>query len=371
MSSPIKYKIEVPVPNHVHDTSRSLSSFIDLVVKYKDNIDSLYFPLGHVARGVDVWGIRAPGWVYSTEGEVNIDSVFAWEGALKEIVSYVDLPITVLMNNTYNPAFYDPGQMRLIKSKVDYYIQNFRVKSFTIADFSLIPHLLSWGQKISLSTNSHNSFAELDMALSVYGPDTFESIVVQRDLNRNPQKLKSYFEKRGLMDRVVLMVNEGCVNACPFKASGDVEISVSDITSTGNKIHTAGCTLLNREDLAWTFLTSPFMTHDMVNTTYPDIKTIKLAGRNLPVSNLKRQLDHWITGTPYKLSEVLNVSTVSEITTADLEQDKNYVRNVMTCNKECFICRKCETTYNSFFSKHPSIKLMLASTQKDITSANL
>lgn len=360
---PNSYLVEVPVPNHAHDTARSLSGYIDLLEKYKDRIECLYFPLGHVEPGLDVWGIRAPNYVYLNDGSINLAGVAAWENALLEINSYQGLPIRLLMNDTFNPAFNNVAQLESIRRKVSYYAKHFKILSITIADFSLIPHVVGWGHKVSLSTNSHNSFAELDMALELYGPSVFESVVLQRDLNRNPVKFHSYARKRGIEDKFILMVNEGCVNACPFKASGDVEISVSDVHSKANKIHTVGCSMLAQPDRAWSFLTSPFLTYAMLQEYYPEVRTIKLAGRNLPVSALKKQLDHWINGTSYELHEILNVSAGpgSKVTTSDL--DAQYVRNVMTCNKECYVCNKCKETNASLFSKHPSIALMLQQTQ--------
>lgn len=347
------FKIETPIPNHVHNNERTLSGYIDTITKYKSNIDSLYFPLGHVEQGVDAWGIRAPQFVYR-KGSADATAVLNWETALREIFEYQKIPASILMNDTYNRAFHTDDLTKMLK-KLEYYSKFVSIASVTIADFTLIPALQKEGYNICLSTNSHNSFAELDMAMDIYGTDAFSKIVLQRDLNRNPKKLYAYLDRRpGLLEKLILMVNEGCINACPYKASGDVEISIADLHTTRNHIHTAGCTILNSSKLAWTFLTSPFLTCSMLQRFHPKISVVKLAGRNLPASNLKKQLDHWTTGAEYKLQDILNVFFNSSITTKVLDEDEEYVSGVFSCNKECLVCRKCEQTYLGTLHHHPS-----------------
>ncbi len=340
------YKIEVPVPNNVHFTERTLSAFIDMLDKYKDNIESLYFPLGHISNDIDVWGIRSPEWVYDDNGELEKTSILNWERAIDQIVGFTNIPVKILMNNIYHPSFNNDEDLKLIKKKLTYYKNKFNIKSVVVSDFTLIPFLQEQGLKITLSTNSHNSLNELDMALMLYDID---EIVLQRDLNRNPKRTIPFLQHRNLMDKTVLMVNEGCINACPYKNSGDVEIGISDVKSKFNKIHSGGCTILN-QGAPWTFLTSQFLTKSMVEQYYPDIKVIKLAGRNLSVSEIKKQLQHYVDGTDHKLSDILNVYAKSNMVVSDLSDE--YTKDVMTCNKECSVCRKCKVHYELLNDKH-------------------
>ncbi len=333
------YNIEVPLPNNVHFTERTLSSYIDLVNKYHDHIESLYFPLGHITDDIDIWGIRAPTWVYNMNGEIDKTSILNWERALDLVIGFTKLPVKILMNNIYNPSFHNEQHLQLILKKLKYYQNKFEIKSVVVSDFLLIPFLKENGFRVTLSTNSHNSYNELDMALMLYDID---EIVLQRDLNRNPKRTIPFLEHRKLMDKTILMVNEGCINACPYKNSGDVEIGISDVKSKRNKIHTEGCTILSLHQ-PWTFLTSQFLTKQMIEQYYPNIKTIKLAGRNLDVSKIKKQLQHYIDGVDHQLSDILNVSAPSSMKVSNLSTQ--YVRDVMLCNKECTVCMKCKTYY--------------------------
>lgn len=334
-------KIEVPIPNNVHHTERTLSGFIDTIQKYKDHISCLYFPLGHVDTDIDLWGIRAPAFVYK-DGERDKKAVLNWENAVTQIIEYTGLPVKVLMNNIYSPDFYNENWAKVMK-KLDYYRKKFPVLAVTLADVVPIPKLTNEGLLVSLSTNSHNSLQELDMFLMMYGGACLHSVVLQRDLNRNPKKLQHYLSKHPELDgKVMLMVNEGCVNACIYKNSGDVEISLSDVKSGHNVIHTYGCSVLAAQT-PWMFLTSQFLTKDILESHYPFIHEIKLAGRNLGSSNIKYMLQHYVDGKDLLLSEMLNVSGNDGLRVSNLTEA--YWADVLSCNKECASCRKCEKHY--------------------------
>lgn len=342
----MSYKIEVPIPNNVHFTERTLSGFIDTVLKYKEHISSLYFPLGHVDHNIDVWGIRAPSFVYpDTDGRArDEEAIIQWESALNQIFQYTGLPAKLLLNNIYNPSFYSNTDWTKILKKIAYYRTKFQVVSATVADVAVVPKILSEALLVTLSTNSHNSLQELDMFLTMFGPESLHSVCLQRDLNRNPKKLKQYLDRRPeLVGKIVLLVNEGCVNACIYKNSGDVEISMSDIRTHKNEIHTFGCKAISHRT-PWLFLTSQFLTKPILEEHYPFIAEIKLAGRNLGSSQIKYMLQHYVDGIDHKLDTMLNVSPPKNIKVSQLT-DK-YWADVLSCNKECLVCKKCESHYD-------------------------
>ena len=342
-------KIEVPVPNHVHFTARTLSGFIDTLNKYKEHISCLYFPLGHIDMDIDLWGIRAPGFVYPG-GVRDEQAIINWENALNQIIEFTGIPVKLLMNNIYSPDFHNDAHWAKIIKKLNFYRQRCDVRSVTVSDVSIVPKLVAEGVKIALSTNSHNSLQELDMFLMMYGSDCLDSVVLQRDLNRNPKKLKHYLDKHpDLKDKLILMVNEGCVNACIYKNSGDVEISISDVKSGENKIHVMGCTMIQKAS-PWLFLTSQFLTKEILEEHYSFITDIKLAGRNLGSSQIKYMLQHYVDGADKPLSEFLNVSANDALRISDLTPA--YWSDVLTCNKECASCRKCETHYQQALDRN-------------------
>jgi hypothetical protein len=335
-------KIEVPIPNNVHFTPRTLSGFIDTINKYKDHISCMYFPLGHIDTDIDVWGIRAPQFVYPN-GNRDAQAVLNWENAVNQILSFTGLPVKVLMNNIYSPDFYKEESWAKILNKLEFYRKRYPVLAVTVSDVTIIPKLINEAVLVSLSTNSHTSLQELDMFLMMYGSACLDSVVLQRDLNRNPKKLQHYLSKHPeLASKLILMVNEGCVNACIYKNSGDVEISLSDVKSGQNKIHVIGCENIARLT-PWLFLTSQFLTKEILEMHYPFIDQIKLAGRNLGSSNIKYMLQHYVDGEDKDLSEFLNVSANDGLKISNLSEA--YWRDVLSCNKECASCRQCETHY--------------------------
>jgi hypothetical protein len=88
----------------------------------------------------------------------------------------------------------------------------------------------------------------------------------------------------------------------------------------------------------------------MIEEYYPDIKVVKLAGRNLSISEIKKQMEHYVDGRDHKLQDILNVYTPSEMVVSDLSDQ--YIKDVMTCNKECSVCRKCKLHYEDLNMKH-------------------
>lgn len=340
------YRLEVPVPNHVHFTPRTLNAFIDKVEKVKQHVECLYFPLGHVDTDIDLWGIRVPDYVYQKDSTVDKQAVLSWEHALAQVLDALNLPVKILVNNIYSTAFYDADKFSKVLRKLNYYAERHEVHSLTIADSLAIPKFGDQGYRLTLSTNSHNSLAELDMILDSHGK-YIKHVTLQRDLNRNPSKVKAFFKRRDFpMSRVVLMANEGCINACPYKQSGDVEISVDQVKSKQSLIHVQGCTnLMQHHD--WTFLTSQFLDRQAIHQYYPDVKIVKLAGRNLAVSVLGKMFDHWVGDSDdLPLSSLMNVAGSKSFTIKQLRDDPEYWPMVMSCNKECMACRKCQTVYD-------------------------
>lgn len=345
------YKIEFPISNYISESERTLSAYVDLVDKYKEHIDSLYFPLGYVDTDVDIWGIRAPNFIYDNSGMLVKQNVLNWENNLQEMNSFLKLPIKLLMNNIYSSAFSDKNAIEAIKKKLIFYANRFEIESVVVADTQIVPLIKDMGLDVCLSTNSHNSLAELDMIFQLYGPRAIKSFVLQRDLNRQPSKIISYLNKRNWMSKTILLVNEGCVNACPFKQSGDIEISIDHVKNKINKIHTVGCNML-AQNQPWTFLTSQFLSKQMIDTYYPDIKVIKLSGRDKNVSNLKYYLKHWVDGENLELAKIMNVSGGKKIFISDLDTHPTYIKDVMSCNKECLLCDKCNSVYNSLLNSN-------------------
>lgn len=338
----MSYKLKFPVPNQVAENEQTLSTFIDLINQYKDHIDSLYFPLGHVDQGIELWGIRTPNFVYGEQGFLK-ENVLRWENAVLEIFEFTGVPATLLLNNTYSPCFTDREALAKIAKKISFYQSRLSINSVTVSEPLLLPFLAHDLQlPVSLSTNSHASLAELDRLIGLYG-DWIDKIVLNRDLNRQVKQVNRWFKSRQLLPKLILMVNEGCISHCPYKKSGDLEISIDQVQHKINRIHNIGCR--NITESPWLFLTSQFLSKAMVEKYYPDVSLIKISGRDKPVGLLKYYLQHWVDGLDLAMHKLMNVGDLS-LTIGQLENHPSYVHDVVTCNKECFACRKCEQTYN-------------------------
>jgi hypothetical protein len=183
------------------------------------------------------------------------------------------------------------------------------------------------------------------MIYQVYGESGIKSFVLQRDHNRQAAKLNSYLSKRGLTDKLILLANEGCINACPYKQAGDIEISLDQVQNKIYKIHTVGCSVL-AANMPWTFLTSQFLSKAMIEKYYPNVKIVKISGRDKNVSQLKYYLHHWVDGSDLPLSKLMNVSGGKDFYISQLDNHPTYIKDVMSCNKECLVCNKCRNVYD-------------------------
>ncbi len=357
------YKMEIPLPYSAADSEKNMSKFTDTLLAHADRIANIYVPLGHVNDNVDFWGIRAPTFTRTADGNFNKEAVLLWENALLTVPSFLNIPFKILMNNSYVPNL-SKRDVTAIKKKLEYYASHARIQSVCVNDVSLVDFIKDVGLPISLSTNSHDSFAGLDAIFTQFGIDTFESIVLARDLNRGKNKLFKYVHERGIQDRVVLMVNEGCVMSCPYKSAGDAEISLSDTRGNLHRTHVYGCSRL-ADRSPWLFLTSPFMTHEMLRLHAPWVRRVKLAGRDKHVGLVKKMVEHWATGADHELHKIMNVS-LPNTTIKPSQLSETYMQDVMTCNKECFTCEKCKkhhetlvppALHNMVASEHPALTI--------------
>lgn len=346
------YRIEFPISNYVVENEKTLSAYIDLALAYKDHISSLYFPLGHVTTALDFWGIRAPHFAYDQHNLLIRENILRWENAVQEIVGYAGLPVTILLNNTYSPHFSDPDSLALISRKLDFYRKRFTVKQVTISDTQLIPFLHDLDFSVCLSTNSHTSIPDLDRILYLNRNADFSGIVLQRDLNRRPKHVLRWFNTIPL-DNLILLVNEGCISHCPYKKAGDLEISLDQVQGKINRVHNLGCMTIGQDP--WLFLTSPFLTKKMLESYYPNVSTIKIAGRDNSVEWLKYSLRHWVDGEDLPLSKIMNVGGLP-FTPGQLQQHPSYTADVFSCNLQCFSCRKCEHVYQDLIASKDSVR---------------
>jgi len=330
-------QLEVPVPFSAYRDSANREQFLNILEKYRGNISCVYFPIGFISKDTCSFGIRNA----HVEGGVTAESIEEFHNTL---FRKTDIPVKILCNDLYSGGLF--RNIKKLLGKIDLYKKSCCVTSVVVADFFLAKILAKKNIPICLSVNATTGLSSLSHAILHHKEKNISGVVFNRELNRNINTVNEFIKKHHTcMNGVepVLMVNEGCVPFCPYKQAGDIEIMLDNsIEHQGVNIHTQGCAAIQKEH-PWLFLASPFLSYSMLQR--PEYKgfTFKIAGRNLESYTI---LNHYINGTPLKLSELNNIQQLPEISTAQLTH--KFENTVLSCDKQCVNCLKCSKYYNEF-----------------------
>jgi hypothetical protein len=327
-------KFEVPVPYSIFTGNYEFDKFLKFIKKYIDHIDSIYFPIGFLTKDEGAFGIR------SIDG-MDVDNT---EQRMLELFQEIKVPYKILVNDIYNKYVLD--NPHVVCSKLDYYSKYCEIQSVVVADFTIM-NLISQQTKdynFCLSTNAYRSINELLQLVTLNGDDAnITEIVVNRDFNRDVATINLMHKSKLLKDkRKIFMINEGCVLNCPYRESGDIEISLN----VGNfNIHHHGCNVIKQKD-PWLFLTAPFLTKGMIESEPYVDHVYKIAGRNKDTSYLASIFEYFLEDGDLRLSEYNNLNQIPEVFLNSLDAHPSFVKDVMECDKICANCKKCSKFYN-------------------------
>jgi hypothetical protein len=326
-------KFEIPLPYSIFGGNYEFDKFIQFLKKYKENIDSIYFPIGFLNKDEGAFGIR------SVDG-ITVESV---EGIMSELFQEIKVPYKVLINDIYNKFVLDNPKVAI--EKLNYYQNQCEIKSVVIADFTIGTLLGTFAPEYNfcLSTNAYRTFNELLQTLLINGDGiNITEIIVNRDINRDHETIAMMKKNKLLKDKqLIFMLNEGCVLNCPYRESGDVEISLN----VGEfNIHHHGCSAIKQRE-PWLFLTAPFLTRGMLDEEPYVGHVYKLAGRNKNTAYLRKIFEYFLEDGDLRLSEYNNLNQIPEVMLSSLDEHPSFVKEVIECDKVCANCRKCSTFY--------------------------
>ena len=326
-------KFDLPVTFFSCSNDYQLDKFIKLVKMFDENIRTIYAPLGYIDNEHGVFGLRC-----LDEGEEKV-SPTEYESKFIEICEATGKPVKILANELHaETAVNNP----LFLKKLIYLKNTINLDSVVIADPMLLPILAGAGVKATLSVNAAHNEIELAQFLSLKHSDIIREVVMYRDWNRSLKTLRRVSKIIGPEIDKTIMINEGCIVGCPYRTSGDIQISnYNNKDSKTVSVHGYGCQVLD----PWLFLTSPFLTKEMIRWDAYDGYTFKIAGRNLGAENLKVILDYYVNEIDCNVNEILNTNKLPDVRTEKLT--KEFRDKVSTCDKICSRCRYCETFYEN------------------------
>ena len=189
-------------------------------------------------------------------------------------------------------------------------------------------------------------------------------ITVDRYLNRRPAELAMLSKKikyRYPTMKIELLVNEGCLNHCPFRPTHEAIISAANNAASQEECHDTHH--LNRElaclqqlsDSPHRIFASPFVRPEDVLRLQASADLIKLSGRTLGTHFAKQTVEAYIHGRfQGNLLELLDAShwlaNHWDIYNSGLPDD--FFTILSTCDQDCLVCTKCK----DLFKRHARSK---------------
>lgn len=200
-------------------------------------------------------------------------------------------------------------------------------------------------------------------AVEMFG---YKSVVIDRSFNRNYAefiKLTSILKHMEVGAK--LLVNEGCLYACPFKQDHDNMIGMCsyggdmfnkykdafletypDYNNVAGAVNLQyGCVSMY-EKQPWLFLKSPFIRPEDLCRYDDHVDTIKISGRTQPTEWIIKVIDAYVKQEYY--GDIRDLTDTGPLN-GNYPNKKlgKLFQNTAYCNKLCSGCGKCETLYNS------------------------
>lgn len=255
-------------------------------------------------------------------------------------LNYVLNP-TVWENSTYSAS----GKIRILKN-LDTLKKN-NVSIITLNNTLLLndPVIRKALSVFTLKNSVNNMITSLDQVMFFVEDLGIKSIFLGRDINRNLDEIKkisSYAKKEGVV--LHALVNEFCLNRCPYKFFCDSIISQAykdseDFNSLNNKRKTLSC----GDD--WPlkkYLKSAVIYPRQVEILGEYVDIFKIGGRLNDLSRLRPTLDAYLLGKDVLLTQLINQKvSFDKLRVSDIPEF--YFSKTLNCKSLCRSCNFCES----------------------------
>ncbi|MGB9674577.1 MAG: hypothetical protein ACPLX8_00430, partial [Nanopusillaceae archaeon] len=332
--------------------------YIEFLNIYKDNIESVYFPLNSRM-------LTSARVVYDKPDE-NFNYKLSLVPFAKKYL---------IINARYNSLIrYDTSQVKIVMNEIKELYENNLLDGILFSDMyylklmvdsdSDLMNNLSIIPSINTFLDSKEKVASYFNYLKLLGISKYPNkVVLDRSLNRNHKKLveiSNYIRKNYPRMKIELVANEGCLYNCPFKINHDIIISlINDNTIAGvnylnamlsvsdfkinNLNQSYGCLKLyaNNESL---LLSSPFIRPEDLKYVEDYVDTIKIAGRTLGsdfiMETARSYFQRSFKGNLVELLDSPNIlNETIYIDNSKIPED--FYQITSNCDKDCLRCNYC------------------------------
>jgi len=221
------------------------------------------------------------------------------------------------------------------------------------------PDLVRYLEAIPSINFMITSLEQLHILLEIIDNAGFRApgkVTLDRSLNRSPARLEDTANKiKNSYPNILIeiLVNEGCLNHCPFRATHEALIGSANVfTDTGYDTHylneNLACIRLLRES-PYRILSSPFIRPEDLQLIPREIDVIKLCGRTLGSSFLMQCIQAYETGKyTGNLFEVLDAANwmKSHWLLDNTSLPADFHATMSSCNQVCSSCTLCRQLFS-------------------------
>ena len=282
---------------------------------------------------------------------------------LTDVLALVEIPKKYLLINSRIHApgqYFDRSHVRTVAKAVTDLADAGMLDGIVFADAYFLQALSNaGGERLSRieaipSVNCMlDSFDKILSILDFIAATHFrmpETLILDRSLNRRMSVLAEVSERcreKFPQTRLELLANEGCLFQCPFKASHDCLISVSNMgkaVDTFEVNRDLGCMQYFAKYPSHV-LKSPFIRPEDAGAYEEYVDVLKICGRTLGSAFLSRTIDAYLQrefhGNLFEFLDAMGwMAARKHISNDTLPED--FLRQLSSCAKDCTACRYCE-----------------------------
>ncbi|MCM8762302.1 MAG: hypothetical protein NC905_06805 [Candidatus Omnitrophica bacterium] len=324
-------------------------TFADIVEKYRERIEEVYFPWLNLPSG------RAP--IGNKAGYINWEAQKQLEYELKQIKK-AGIKLNLLLNaSCWGGDSLSLSHTNTVISIIEYLKENIGLESIT--SFSpVVSHIVK------------TNFPDIEVRASVnmkigttkgmeQVKNIFDSFVIQREYNRDfgrIEKLKRWCEKNG--KKLSILVNSGCINFCPVQQFHDNVIShEAEVFTKANLTEDipGSCWSFYKDIDNWKFiLINSWIRPEDVHYYEGYFDVVKLATRINPDPEriIKAYCNEKYEGNLLDLFEPSHSKLLYPYIIENSKFPNNWFEKGTSCDKKCDVCAYCTDTLKKVLVKH-------------------
>ncbi|HOK57341.1 MAG TPA: U32 family peptidase [bacterium] len=327
---------------------REEENFSDIVEKFKDRIEEVYFPWLNLPSG------RGP--IADKSGYINWEAQKQLEYEIKKIKKN-GIKLNLLLNaSCWGGSSLSISHVNTVISIVDYLCENIGIDSVTC--FSpVVAYIIK------------KDFPEIEIRASVnmrigtkrgmeQVKELFDSFVMQREYNRDFEKIeemKEWCDKNG--KKLSILVNSGCLNFCAVQLFHDNVISHEAEVFTKANITDeipGNCWSFYRNTENWKYLiTSSWIRPEDIHYYEKYFDVVKLATRINPYPEkvIEAYYNEKYDGNLIDLFEPSHSKILYPYIIENSKFPENWFKKILSCDKNCEKCFYCSDIFKKVLVK--------------------